>query len=156
MQPSALPNEIMLGAWGAFQLSSHRVWTVANDDREGLFMSMPIDAVEAVAIERVHFPLFLMVGVVLLAAAIFIGGSGHDSSGAGVLVGFVGIAVFLGYFVTRKTALAIHAGSASMRGVLSGRHADVGSAMQFLDLVQRQILAARGSSEHIHRAQQSR
>ena len=76
MQPSSLPSESMIASWGSFQLSSHRVWTIANRNQSGMFMSMPIDAVEAVAIEQVHYPLFLLLGG--LAALLGLAGVTRD------------------------------------------------------------------------------
>lgn len=153
MQPTSLPNEVILGQWGSFQLSSHRVWTIANDNRPGMFMSMPIDAVESVAIERYHYPLLL--ALVVLAVLMGLGAAGGSQSG-GIAMGMMFAAVVLGaiYFATRKTVLAVYAGSAVMKGMLSGSNAEVDSAMRFLDSVQRQVLSARGTFEQINRNSQ--
>ena len=154
MQPSSLPNEVTLGQWGSFQLSSHRVWNIANGNHPGMFMSMPIDAVEAVAIERLHFPLLIVLAVVLVLMGMYwLYWSSADSGIAFVMV-FAGLILAGAYFATRKTVLALYAGSAVMKGTLSGSSGDVTSAMRFLDSVQRQVLSSRGSFEHIDRNSQ--
>jgi hypothetical protein len=146
MQRSPLPSESIIATWGAFTLSTHRVWVV----RTAGFTSMPIDAVECVEIDTQHFPVLLAVAAVFVLFGLGLLASSEDKS-AGVMALFFAVALVVIYFATKKVALAIRAGSATMGCTISGSGVDVNGATSFLDAVERQVLGARGSDQHIQR-----
>jgi hypothetical protein len=147
MQRNALPGEAQIALWGGFTLTSHRVWVVKAKDGQSVLQSMPIDAVQSVGIETQHFPILLLLTALFVLGAIIAGVMESGGTGPAILSFVMAVVCVVIYVLTRKVAVAIHAGSAVISTGIDGSKANLDAAMRFLDAVEGQGLAVRQASD---------
>ncbi len=115
-----IPGERVVAEWSSIMLTSHRV--VGRSPRGGT-LSIPVQAVQWVGVQYVHYPWLLALALVAL-----LGGFVADY----LAVGAVALVVLVtAYFVTREQRLSVGAGSGTIAARVSGGSAQRDAALQF-------------------------
>ncbi len=135
---------MQLTRWGAFTLTTHRVWLTTGDGLARGLRSVPIDAIESVGIEDHAHPVALVIAASLGLCGLTVRAAGTDDQ-AGLTLGFwLFAAAFAAIWATsRRRVVAIRAGATVLRAPLGDGIGAQQGALRFLDDVEAQTLAVR-------------